>query len=205
LEEFIKLWSSNSPKDFSNFPAAFDKFLGCIDDKLGKRWDKIVMDDKQAYKAQKVAGPSVSDFKLLRRQTFRGPLSISDIDESQFAQHLTVQAFAIYSRIQVSQYMVLIMTTFADQRIAFRVDRARLDWPKVQKEVQEYRVFGTSLLLVLLYRLTMEQIDHYNEVSQWVTSMILTQTRIRSRISILNYFIRVAFVSTVWYYYIACN
>ena len=51
----------------------------------------------------------------------------------------------------------------------------------------------------------MEQIDHYNEVSQWVTSMILTQTRIRSRISILNYFIRVAFVSTVWYYYIACN
>lgn len=163
------------------------------------------MDDKQAYKAHKVAGPSVSDFKLLRRQTFRGPLSISDIDESQFAQHLTVQAFAIYSRIQVSQYMVLIMTTFADQRIAFRVDRARLDWPKVQKEVQEYRVFGTSLLLVLLYRLTMEQIDHYNEVSQWVTSMILTQTRIRSRISILNYFIRVAFVSTVWYYYIACN
>ncbi len=44
------------------------------------------------------------------------------------------------------------------------------------------------------------QIDHYNEVSQWVTSIILTQTRIRSRVSILNYFIRVAFVSSCeWY------
>jgi hypothetical protein len=160
LEEFIKLWSSNSPKDFSNFPAAFDKFLGCIDDKLGKRWDKIVMDDKQAYKAQKVAGPSVSDFKLLRRQTFRGPLSISDIDESQFAQHLTVQAFAIYSRIQPSEWIEQGWTG-----------------PKYKKK---------SKNIVYL-------IDHYNEVSQWVTSMILTQTRIRSRISILNYFIRVAF------------
>lgn len=109
LEEFIKLWASTSPKDFSNFPAAFDKFLGCIDDKLSKRWDKIVIDAKLAYKAQKDIGPSVSDFKLLRRQTFRGPLSISDIDESQFAQHLTVQAFAIYRRIQVSYLMTMLL------------------------------------------------------------------------------------------------
>lgn len=96
------MWASTSTKDFSDCPAAFDKFLGCIDDKHGKRWDKIVSDAKQTYKTQKVASSSVSDFKLLRRQTFRGPLSISDIDESQFAQHLTVQAFVIYSRIQVS-------------------------------------------------------------------------------------------------------